>query len=324
MKQRAHTKISIIGGGGAVGSTTAYAIIMTGLANELVLVDINKDKTEGEALDLCHGAAFIEPVKIKTGDFEDTRDSDIVIITAGVAQRPGGETRLQLTRRNIEIFQTIIPEVTKYSPDSILLIISNPVDILSYVAYVLSGFPKERVIGSGTVLDTSRLKYELSKRFNIDPRDVTTYILGEHGDTGFPVWSLTNIKGIKVEEYANLTNVEYNEKFKKDIHERVKNAAYEIINKKGATFYAISLSATKIVEAILRDKKCILPVSTLVNNYYDADDIYLGVPCIIGRNGAEKVLKVELNEEEINNFNKSAEVLKSILNESFFQYLEVH
>jgi len=323
MGQRTHTKISIIGGAGAVGATTAYSIIIAGLANELVLVDINKDKTEGEVLDLCHGAAFIEPVKVKAGDYEDTKDSDIIIITAGVSQRPGGETRLQLTERNIEIFQTIIPEVTKYSPNSILLIISNPVDILSYVAYVLSGFPKERVIGSGTVLDTSRLKYELSKSFNVDPRDVTTYILGEHGDTSFPAWSLTNIKGIKIEEYANLNNVEYNEKFKRDIHERVKNAAYEIINKKGATFYAIGLSVTKIVEAILRDKKCILPVSTLVNDYYDADDIYLGVPCIIGRNGVEKVLKVKLDEEEIDNFNKSAEVLKTTLYESFFQYLEV-
>jgi len=323
MGQRTHTKISIIGGAGAVGATTAYSIIIAGLANELVLVDINKDKTEGEVLDLCHGAAFIEPVKVKAGDYEDTKDSDIIIITAGVSQRPGGETRLQLTERNIEIFQTIIPEVTKYSPNSILLIISNPVDILSYVAYVLSGFPKERVIGSCTVLDTSRLKYELSKSFNVDPRDVTTYILGEHGDTSFPAWSLTNIKDIKIEEYANLNNVEYNEKFKRDIHERVKNAAYEIINKKGATFYAIGLSVTKIVEAILRDKKCILPVSTLVNDYYDADDIYLGVPCIIGRNGVEKVLKVKLDEEEIDNFNKSAEVLKTTLYESFFQYLEV-
>jgi L-lactate dehydrogenase len=171
-------------------------------------------------------------------------------------------------------------------------------------------------------LDTSRLKYEISKRFNVDARDVTTYILGEHGDTGFPAWSLTNIKGIKIEDYANLNNVEYNEKFKRDIHERVKNAAYEIINKKGATFYAIGLSVTKIVEAILRDRKCILPVSTLVNDYYDADDIYLGVPCIIGRNGVAKVLKVKLDEEEIDNFNKSAEILKSILNESLFQYVE--
>lgn len=322
MVQRLHTKISIIGGAGAVGATTAYAIILNGLVNELVLVDINKDKTEGEVLDLSHGAAFIEPVKVKTGDFEDTKDSDIVIITAGVAQKPG-ETRLQLTKRNVDIFKTIIPEVVKYSPNSILLVISNPVDILSYVAYTLSGFPKERVIGSGTVLDTSRLKYEISKRFNVDARDVTTYILGEHGDTGFPAWSLTNIKGIKIDEYAKLANVEYDEKFRKDVHERVKNAAYEIINKKGATYYAIGLSATKIVEAILRDKKCILPVSTLVNDYYDADDIYLGVPCIIGRNGVEKVLKVKLDEEEIDNFNKSAEVLKTTLYESFFQYLEV-
>lgn len=324
MKGEKYTKISIIGGAGAVGATTAYAITMAGLANELVLVDINRDKTQGEALDLNHGAAFIEPVKVIAGDYEDTKDSDIVIITAGVAQKPGGETRLQLTKRNVDIFKTIIPEVVKYSPDCILLVVSNPVDILSYVAYALSGFPKERVIGSGTVLDTSRLKYEISSRFNVDARDVITYILGEHGDTSFPAWSLTNINGIRIDEYAKLSNIDYNEEFRNSLHENVKNAAYEIINKKGATYYAIGLSVAHIVESILRDKKCILPVSTLVNDYYGVDDVYLGVPCIVGKNGVEKVLKVELDEEEINNLNKSAEVLKTILNDSFLEYQKVN
>lgn len=318
MRKDKGTKISIIGGAGSVGATTAYAITLSGLAKELVLVDIAKDKTEGEVLDLNHGAAFINPMYIRAGDYEDTEDSEIVIITAGIAQKPG-QTRLELVQKNIEIFRSIIPEVARYSPNAILIVISNPVDILSYVAYELSGFPKERVIGSGTVLDTSRFKYEIGRNFRIDPRDVHTYILGEHGDTSFPAWSLTNINGIQIAEYAKLMYVKYDDEFKHNAYQNVKNAAYEVINKKGATYYAIALSVTHIVGAILRDKRCVLPVSTLVNNYYNIDDVYLGIPSIIGRNGVERVLKVSLDEEEVNNLNKSANVLKTTLNNSFLK-----
>lgn len=316
MVTKCGNKISIIGGAGAVGATVAYALTLSGNINELVLVDIAKDKTEGEALDLNHGSAFINPMNIRAGDYKDTKDSDIVIITAGIPQKPK-QTRIELTKTNIGVMESLVPEVVKYSPNCILLVISNPVDILSYVAYKLSGFPKERVIGSGTVLDTSRFRYEIGKRFNVDPRDVDTYILGEHGDTSFPAWSLTNIKSIPIAEYAKLMNVEYNDEFKYNSYENVKQAAYEVINKKGATYYAIALSARHIVNAILKDIRCILPVSTLVNGYYDADDIYIGVPSIIGRNGLEKMLKVSLNEEEVKNFNKSADVLTTILNDSF-------
>lgn len=309
-------KVSIIGGGGAVGATVAYALTLSGNINELVLVDIAKDKTEGEALDLNHGSAFINPMNIRSGDYEDTKDSDIVIITAGIAQRPK-QTRIELVKTNIKVMESIIPEVVKYSPDTILLVISNPVDILSYVAYKISGFPRERVLGSGTVLDTSRFRYEIGKRFSVDPRDVDTYILGEHGDTSFPAWSLTNIKSIPISEYARLMNVRYDDEFKYNSYENVKQAAYDVINKKGATYYAIGLSARHIVNAILKDMRCILPVSTLVNDYYDANDIYLGVPSIIGRNGLEEVLKVSLSEEEIKNFNKSNDALTTVLNDSF-------
>jgi L-lactate dehydrogenase len=314
-------KISIVGSG-SVGATAAYAITMAGLATELVLVDVAKEKTEGEVLDLSHGAAFIKPVDIKAGDYKDTKNSDIVIVTAGAAQKPG-ETRLQLVNKNIRIFNSIIPEIVKYNPNSILLIVSNPVDILSYVAYKLSGFPKERVIGSGTVLDTSRLQFEISKRFNVDARDVNTYILGEHGDTEFPAWSLTNIKGIQINEYAKLMNYEYDDKFRNEISKNVKNAAYEVINKKGATFYAIGLSITRIVKAILGDEKCILPISTLVNDYYDANGIYLGVPAIVGRNGVENMLKVSLNHDEIEKFNASTNTLETILDKSFSERAEL-
>jgi L-lactate dehydrogenase len=308
------TKISIIGAG-SVGATTAYALTLSGLANELVLVDMNKEKAEGEALDLNHGAAFIDPVKIKAGDYCDTKDSDIVIVTAGVAQKPG-ETRIELVNKNIKIFESIIPEAAKYSPESILLIVSNPVDILSCKAYELSGFPKERVIGSGTVLDSSRLKYEISKRLNTDPRDVQTYIMGEHGDTEFPVWSLTNIQGIKLEEYAKNQNYKFDDKIKSKIHKNVINAAYEVINKKGATNYAIASAVNRIVKAILGNEKSVLPISTLLDGYYGINDIYLSVPTIVGRNGSEKTLKVLLQENEIKELKVSANTLKKVLEDS--------
>lgn len=314
MEKNRSTKISIIGAG-AVGATAAYAIVMEGLASELVIVDVNKSKTEGEVLDLSHGAGFIKPVNIKSGEYKDTKDSDIVIITAGAAQKTG-ETRIDLVNKNIKILESIIPEVVKYSPNSILLVVSNPVDILSYVAYELSGFSKERVIGSGTVLDTSRLKYEISKRLNVDARDVQTYIMGEHGDTEFPVWSLTNIQGIKIDEYAKEANCKYDEDFRYEVHEKVKNAAYEVINRKGATFYAIGLSIKRIVEAILGDEKCILPVSVLIEDYYGINDIYLGVPAIVGRNGIDKVLKINLADDEVLRLKKSANVLEGVLKSS--------
>jgi L-lactate dehydrogenase len=310
-------KISIIGAG-AVGSTTAYALIMAGLATDLVIVDVNKLKTEGEVLDLSHGAGFIKPVNIKAGDYKDTKDSDIVVITAGAAQKPG-ETRIDLVNKNVKIFESIIPQVVKYSPNSILLVVSNPVDILSYVAYELSGFPKERVIGSGTVLDTSRLKYEISKRLGVDARDVQTYIMGEHGDTEFVSWSLTNIQGIKIDQYAKEINCRYDDVVRTEIHENVKNAAYEVINRKGATFYAIGLAVKRIVEAILGDEKCILPVSTLLNDYYGINDIYLGVPAIVGRNGVEKALKISLSDDEVEKLKISANTLEDILNKSVSQ-----
>lgn len=311
MNKKKCAKISIIGAG-AVGATAAYALVMEGLASELVIVDVDKLKAEGEVLDLSHGAGFIKPVNIISGDYKDTKDSDIVIITAGAAQKPG-ETRLDLVNKNIKIFKSIIPEVVKYSPNSILLVVSNPVDILSYVTYELSGFPKERVIGSGTVLDTSRLKYEIGKKLDVNPRDVQTYILGEHGDTEFPAWSLTSIQGIGINEYAKEVDAKYDETIRTEIHENVKNAAYEVINRKGATFYAIGLAIKRIVEAILSDEKCILPVSALVEDYYGINDIYLGMPAVVGRNGVEKVLNVPLSEDEVQQLKSSANTLEGIL-----------
>jgi len=306
------TKISIIGSG-FVGSTTAFALMISGTASEIVIVDINKDKAEGEAMDLSHGVSFVKPVDIKAGDYKDTKDSDIVIITAGAAQKVG-ETRLDLVERNLSIFKSIVPEVVKYSPNSILLVVSNPVDILTYITYKLSGFPKERVIGSGTVLDTSRLKYILSENSGIDARNIHSYIIGEHGDSEIATWSLTNIAGKSMDEFCKNICKKCGGERKDEIHNSVKNAAYEIIEKKGATYYAVALAIRRIVEAIIRDENSILTVSTLLKGEYGIDDIYLGIPSIVGSSGVKKVLEVPLNKEELDKLQYSAKTLKELLN----------
>lgn len=309
-----NTKISIIGAG-FVGSTTAYALMNGGLASEIVIVDLNKAKAEGEAMDLSHGSSFVKPVKITAGDYEDTKDSDIVIITAGAASKPG-ETRLDLINRNLAIFKSIIPEIVKYSPESILLVVSNPVDVLSYITYKLSGFPKERVIGSGTVLDTSRLKYLLGEHFNVDDRNIHTYIMGEHGDSEIVTWSLTSIAGMGVEDYCKSNCNKCDGNFKYQIHEDVKNAAYNIIERKGATYYAVGLAVRRIVEAILRDENSILTVSTLMEGAYGIEDVYIGAPSIVGASGVKKVLEVPLSENEAKALKDSAFTLKKVLDDA--------
>ncbi|WLF70935.1 L-lactate dehydrogenase [Clostridium septicum] len=300
-------KISIIGAG-FVGSTTAYSLMIQGLASDIVIVDINKEKAEAEAMDLSHGAAFVKAVDVKSGTYEDTKDSDIVIITAGIGPKPG-ETRLDIINKNLNIFKDIIPEVVKYSPNSILLVVSNPVDILTYITYKLSGFPKNKVIGSGTVLDTSRLKYMLSEHFDIDARNVHTYIIGEHGDSEITAWSLTNIAGMDADSYCDTVCSKCDKKFKYEIPNLVKNAAYEIINRKGYTNYAVGLAITRIVEAILRDEDSILTVSSLFEGQYDINDVYLAIPTIIDRNGAKKILEVPLSQDEISKLKESADLL---------------
>lgn len=305
-------KISIIGAG-FVGATTAYALMIAGLASEIVIVDVNNDKAEGEAMDLSHGTSFVKPVVIKSGNYEDTKDSDIVIITAGAGQKPG-ETRLELINKNLNIFKAIIPEVCKASPSSILLVVSNPVDVLTYITYKLSGFPRARVIGSGTVLDTSRFKYKLSEHFKIDARNIHTYIMGEHGDSEIATWSLTTIAGMKVNEYCSNECKNCNGDFKYKIAEEVRNAGYEVIKKKGATYFAVALAIRRIVEAILRDENSILTVSTFLDGQFGIKDVYLGVPSVVGINGAKKILEVPLNEEESKKLKDSASVLKDIIN----------
>lgn len=305
------TKISIIGAG-AVGSATAFALMNHNIATDIVIVDINRKKAEGEAMDISHGRVFVEPANIIAGDYPDTKDSDIVIITAGLAQRPG-ETRIDLVNRNIEIYKQMIPEIVKYNPDAILLVVSNPVDILSYVTWKISGFPKERVFGSGTVLDTARFQTTLSSKFNIDARDIHANIIGEHGDSEIATWSLTTIGGLTIEQYCRDMGIEFNEETKVKITNDVKNAAYEIIERKGYTNYAVALAITRIVKAILRDEKSILTVSSLQTGDYGLEDVYISVPTIVGRRGILDVVEVPYSTKEREDLKKSADLLKEIL-----------
>lgn len=305
-------KVTIIGAGN-VGSAYAYALMISGLAREIVIVDRNEKKARGECMDLNHGLSFVKPAKIYSAGYEGCQNSDIVVITAGKKQEPG-QTRLDLIRTNAEIFKAIIPEVKKYARDSILLIVSNPVDVLTYAALKISGFPPGSVIGSGTVLDSSRFRYLISEHCNVDPRNVHAYIIGEHGDTELPVWSKANIGGMVLAKYCPICSNKCNyESELGKIFEEVKNAAYEIMETKGATYYAIGQALVKITEAVLRDENSVLPVSTLINDYYGVDDICLSVPSIVNRIGVEKILKLELSSREREQFLHSAKILKDVI-----------
>lgn len=307
-------KISIIGAG-FVGSTTAFALMNHNIASEIVIVDINKEKAEGEAMDLTQGRVFVSPVKVIAGDYPDTEGSDIVIITAGLAQKPG-ETRIDLVNRNIEIYKTLIPNIVKYNPNSILLVVSNPVDILSKITYELSGFPKERVIGSGTVLDTARFQSMLADKFNVDARNIHANIIGEHGDSEIATWSLATIAGLTIDQYCDNMNIEFTAETQDAISQDVKRAAYQIINRKGYTNYAVALAVTHICKAILRDEKSILTVSSLQNGKYGLEDVYLSVPTIVGRQGVIDVVEVPYSSNEIHALRESADILKDIIQQS--------
>lgn len=308
------TKISIIGAG-FVGSTSAYAIMIAGLASEIVIVDVNHQKAEAEAMDLSHGAAFVKPVLVIAGKIEDTKDSDIIVITAGIGPKPN-ETRLDIIAKNYQIFKDMIPSLVALSPESILLVVSNPVDVLTYITYKLSGFPAHRVIGSGTVLDTSRLRYVLSNKMIIDARNVHSYVIGEHGDSEIVTWSITDIGGSSIEEYSRNLGFEFNDDIKDSIQSEVRNAAYEIINRKGHTNYAVGLSIRRIVEAIVRNEQSILTVSCLLEGQYGIEDVYLALPCIVNQKGISRILTNPLSEKEVNELKSSAEILKKVIRDA--------
>ena len=306
-------KVSIIGAG-FVGATTAYALMQSGVATEICIYDINMDKALGEVMDLVHGTSFVTPVNIYAGGIDETKDSDIVIITAGAGQKEG-ETRLDLIGKNYKIFQGFIPQIAAASPNAILLVVSNPADVLAYITYKLSGFPKERVLGSGTVLDTSRLKYVVGKYFNVNNNNVHAYVMGEHGDSSVVTWSSASIAGESFDRFVEQNNLAWDEEIQKVISDDVKNAAYEIINRKKATYFAIGLAVTRIVEAILRDENTILTVSSLFEGQYGIEDMYLAVPTLVNRQGGVKVIETPLSESEENLLKTSASILKKHLNE---------
>lgn len=304
-------KLSIIGCGN-VGIRYAYSMIIAGVTREIVLVDYNKKKAEGEAMDLSHGVSFVSPVEIYAGDYPETANSDLVIITAGRGQQ-NGETRIDLVKNNMKIFKSIVPQIVKYSPKAIILVTTNPVDILSYITYKISGKPSYEIIGSGTVLDTARLRYLISTQLNVDSRNIYASILGEHGDSEFPVWSAAVIGDILFKDYFETHNKENGKQQLQKIFEEVRDSAYEIINKKGETSYGIGLALTKISKAILKNQNSILPVSSLLEDYYGVSDTYLSVPAIVCRSGIRQVMEVNFNEEELKAFQSSAAKIKEVI-----------
>lgn len=299
----------VVVGDGFVGSTTAYTIMLGGLFSEIVIIDINEDKAEGDALDIAHGVSLVKPVKVYAGDYTDCKDADIVVITAGVGQSPG-ETRLDLLKRNVSVMKSITENIMQHAPkDIILLMVTNPVDILTYVVHKISGLPKNQVLGSGTVLDTSRLKYLISKKTGIDARNCHTYIIGEHGDSEVAAWSITNIGGMSMHEFCRYTG-KCNINDLAEMYEDVKNAAYEIINKKGATYYAIAVAVARIVECIAGDENSILTVSSVFSGEYGIENVALSVPTKVGGDGIEKILEVPFSRDEMKGLINSAETLK--------------
>lgn len=300
-------KCAIIGAGG-VGSTTAFTLVQSGLFNEIVIIDVNKNKAEGEALDIAHGIQFTNPVNLYSGDYKDLADAYLVIVTAGANQMPG-ETRIDLINKNASIFKKIIPSITEYNKDCILLIVSNPVDILTMLALELSGFPKERVLGSGTVLDTSRLRYLLSKKLEVDSKNIHAFIIGEHGDSELAVWSNADIAGVHIEDYCKNISDSFDINLEEILNE-VRGSAYNIIEKKGSTFYGVAMAVKRIAQAIIRDEYSILPVSHFLNGEYGIKNVCLGIPSLICREGVKKIIPINLNEKEKTYLTESANTLK--------------
>jgi L-lactate dehydrogenase len=302
----------VLVGTGFVGSSYAFALLNQGVTEELVLIDINKEKSEGDAMDLNHGLPFApSPTKIWFGDYSDCKDADIVVLTAGANQKPG-ETRLDLVEKNTKIFKGIIDQVMASGFNGIFVVATNPVDILTYATWKFSGLPKERVIGSGTILDTARFRYLLGEYFNVDTRNVHAYIIGEHGDTELPVWSHAFIGCRPISDIMK-EKAEYKQEDLDQLFINVRDAAYHIIERKGATYYGIAMGLVRLTKAILQNENCILTVSAYLDGHYGQNDIYIGVPAVVNRNGIREVVELKLNDEEKEKFNHSASVLKDVM-----------
>lgn len=305
------TRVAVVGTGN-VGATFAYALLLSGLAAEIVLIDANHTKAEGEAMDLNHTVPFTHPTRVWAGTYADCAGATVTVISAGAAQKPG-ETRLDLVKKNTAIFRQIVPEVARNNPEGIIIIATNPVDVLTYVTWKLSGLPAQQVMGSGTILDTARFRYMLSQHFDVDPRSVHANIIGEHGDSEVPVWSLANIAGMRLEDYCKAQGLSLDQSAMDNIFAQTRDAAYHIIQRKGSTYYAVAAGLMRLVEAILRDQSTVLSASSLISNYYDIEDVCLSLPTVIDRRGIERVLRLELRNDEIEALRHSSQILKSTI-----------
>jgi L-lactate dehydrogenase len=307
-------KVSIIGCGN-VGIRYAYALIMKGLARSIIIADIDWKRLEGEVMDLCHGAPYISPVEIVAGDYPDIKGSDLVVITAGRKQGVG-QTRHELVKDNVDIFKEMIPKIIKYAPSAILLVVTNPVDVLSYAAYKISSKPAHKVIGSGTVLDTARFRFLIGQHCRIDPHNVHAYILGEHGDSEFAAWSNAMIGGIFFKSYCAICSNSHTcrqEDELEEIFNEVRDSAYKIIERKSETSFGIGLSLVRITQAILHNENAVLPVSSLISDYLGVSEVYLSLPAVLNRNGVRETLMLELSTQEQEAFRNSANAIKNVI-----------
>jgi len=310
---KSKSKVTIIGAG-FVGASTAFAMALSRLANEIVLIDINKEKAIGEAMDINHGLSFVGEMSVYAGDYSDCADSDVIVITAGLNRKPG-ETRLDLAKKNVAIAKDITSNIMKHYSHGVILVVSNPVDILTYMVQKWSGLPQGRVIGSGTVLDSSRFRYLLSEKFGVDIRNVHGYIIGEHGDSQLPLWSATHIAGKNINEYCSGPGSIFTEADKLSIAEEVKKSGATIIANKGATYYAIAVSVCTIVESLLKDQNTIRTVASVINGHYGINDVALSLPSVIDYNGVKEIIQFNLTAEEEAALRNSAEKVKAVLNE---------
>lgn len=309
-------KITIIGAG-SVGATIAYTLSNERLASELVLIDINKEKVEGEVMDIQQGTCFRDPISIVAGDYEDAKDSNIVIITSGIARKPG-QTRIELTQTNVNILKSITPEIVKAAPNALYVIVSNPVDIMTYIFTKISGLPENQIVGSGTILDTARLRCGLSEHFKVAQKNIHAYVFGEHGDTSFIPWSCADIGGTQLNDYTQVVN-----SLGQDIEpldedymiEYVRKSGGKIIANKGATFYAVSVAVVKLCSMLLASSDSIITVSTMMHGEYGIEDVCLSTLTLVGPNGVRGKIPVELSDGEMKKIKKSAEALKTVIKE---------
>ncbi len=307
-------KITIIGAG-SVGSTIAYTLSLSDTASEIVLIDINQEKVEGEVMDIIQGASFRDPISIVAGQYEDARDSDIVIITSGIARKPG-QTRIELTQTNVDILKDITPQIVAVAPDAIYIIVSNPVDIMTYVFTQISGLPENQIIGSGTLLDTSRLRYGLSEHFQIAQKNIHAYVFGEHGDTSFIPWSVANISGCDLDAFAYIMRRNgkvLNPLDKDGMLDYVRKSGGQIIARKGATFYAVSVSVCKLCSVLLSAYDSMASVSSMMHGEYGISDVCLSTLTMIGPHGVQGKIPVQLTDEEVDKLRASADALKAVI-----------